>query len=445
MDEFQSYFVVKGGTRDGEYGPTSRVVGGDPTLFQRMFPEFCIVEKECSSEFISPARGKYSKEPTIGALSMEQAGAGWACDIIDFDDCIGEKNTKTGMRLEDLEKGIAMYSKLKMNYGFRHIVGTRYNPADPYGLLAEANGITDIYSNHDDLPELRYLGRPCWWLHNQPYKQPDYKTWIPNEADVDLFFPEDLPFRFLAKELREQTATFFSQELNNPILASNVEFTDDLIRSCMVDYSALPKSGDTFIVWDLAGQGIDHSVGAVGLLDSRGEWWITDIIRGQFNHSERPYQIVKAISAYRPKRTGIEDSNNARLMEESMDRHGREMKVALDIDWITLGKGTPDAKYNRIMTLHPWFSSHRIHLLNTILCMDQLIKEFKHVVNRRARNDIPDALARLVLQYSGLSTAKSLPAPEERLKEWNEIADREFFELVFGQGKYAKKGWEKEG
>ena len=71
IDEFQSYFVVKDGIREDH-----RVVGGEPTFFQQLFPEFSITQNELSVEFISPARKTYFKEPTIGALSMESAGAG---------------------------------------------------------------------------------------------------------------------------------------------------------------------------------------------------------------------------------------------------------------------------------------------------------------------------------------------------------------------------------
>jgi hypothetical protein len=258
---------------------------------------------------------------------------------------------------------------------------------------------------------------------------------------LDLFFPEDLPFRFLAKELKEQPETFFSQELNDPQRASNVQFTEDLIRSCMVDHSAVPKSGDIFIMWDCAlsaNRMSDYTVGVVGFLDLRGEWWILDIIRGKFTYSERPYQIVKAIQVFRPKRTGIENANGAENMIETIDRHGKEMKVAVEIDWITLGRGTDDAKYERIITLHPWFTTRRIHLLNTINCMDSLIREFARIANKRSKNDIPDALARLVLQYSGLSLSRSQPSPENALKDWNEAADDELYNLIFGQGKYVE-------
>ena len=58
--------------------------------------------------------------------------------------------------------------------------------------------------------------------------------------------------------------------------------------------------------------------------------------------------------------------------------------------------------------------------------------------NKRSKNDIPDALARLVAQYSGLAQIRSLPSPEENVREWNEIADQEMYDLIFGQGKYSE-------
>ena len=240
VGEYQNYFVVRKSERD-EQGVLS---GGEPTFFQELLWDFCITESETKKgEFISPARKVFSKEPTIGALSVEQSGSGWSSDIVDFDDVLSDDNTETGQQLEKLEKRIAMATNLRKKYGFRHIVGTRYNPLDAYGNLAAANGIKDLYGEYET-EDFKYQCKPCWWLKDQPFKQPEYDTWVPNAADVTLFFPEDLTFKVLAKELKEQPETFFSQELNDPVEASGVQFTEDLVRSCFIDHSNLPKVGN---------------------------------------------------------------------------------------------------------------------------------------------------------------------------------------------------------
>lgn len=433
--EFRQYFVVKGGMRDKA---TNTVIEGKPTIFQQLFPEFAITEDECRSEFVSPARKEFSKDPTIEAFSMEKAGSGWVCDIVDFDDAVSDQNTKTGGQLQQLHKSMAMYTKMKGNHGFRHIVGTRYHPLDPYGVLADAHNFRG-YGEFEDA-DLKYICKPAWWLKGQKYLQPDYKTWVPNELDVDLYFAEDLPYRFLAKELKEQPEVFFSQELNDPIEASGVQFTEDLVRSAFCDYSALPRDGITFIAWDCAGStgmGRDFSVGAVGLLDTKGEWWITEIVRGRFSHTELPLQIVIAIQKHRPKAVCIEDATGAKFMTSELDRKAKEFNVPLNIEWVSVGRGVKDMKFDRMATLHPLFTSRRIHFLNSIACLDDLMKEFQNIGNDKSRNDIPDAVSRLTTQYAHIAGAASMP-PEDKARAWRELKEKEFSDLVYGKGRYAQ-------
>lgn len=437
VQEFQNYFVVKGATRD----KAGKMSGGEPTFFQQLFPEFCITEKESvkAGEFTSPARKVFSKEPTIGSLSIEQSGSGWSVDLLDFDDVLSDQNTATGLQLEKLAKAIDMATNLRKKYGFRTIVGTRYNPLDAYGNIAEANGVKQLYGSCDT-PDLKYLCMPCWWLKDTDYIQPDYKNWVPNAADLTLFFPQDLSFKILAKELREGPDTFFSQELNNPVEAAGMQFTEDLIKSAFIDHTQLPKIGQVYTVWDIAysvKEARDYTVGVTGLLDEHGEWWITDIIRGRYDYSELPYQIVNAIRLNRPVETLIEDSNGVSFLKPELNRVAKDLGVELKINWASLGQGRANQKYDRMITTHPLFTTRRIHILNTIGCTPDLVKEFIAIGNQRQRNDIPDAISRMTTTYSGLAQAKSLQTPEEQLQEWHSVNDREFHDMIFRQGRYA--------
>lgn len=442
VEEFQSYLIVKGAERNPV---TKKLEGGEQTLFQELFPEFCITQKESSKggDFISPARKNFSKEPTIGALSIQQSGSGWSCDILDFDDVLSDDNTETGLQLEKLEKRIAMATNLRKKFGFRHLVGTRYHPLDAYGHLAESNDIIQLYGDAET-ENLKYLCRPCWWLKGEPYKQPDYKVWKPNAAEVDLFFPEDLTFRIMAKELKEQPEVFFSQELNDPVEAANVQFTDDLVRSCFVDHTCLPKEGVTYVAWDLAygtKAGRDYTVGAVGFMDRQGRWFITDLVRGRYSHTELSYQIVNTNRLHNPLRYCIEDTTGARWITNDIDRTAKEMDVSTDLDWISLGQGTDDAKMDRMVTLHPLMTGKRLFFLNTLLYVDDLVKEFKNIGTKRTRNDIPDAISRLCLTYAVQAQRLSYRLDEEERAavEFHELAEKQVSDMIFGKGRYAPK------
>lgn len=435
INELQSYFVVKG---QSERNPeTNLVEGGEPTKFHNLFPHLAITEKELrDGKLFLPHQGK-SENPAAGSLSIDSTSSGWHCDLMDLDDVISDDNAESGNLLEKLGGRIAMVRELLMNYGFRHIVGTRYHPLDPYGILAEQSGIQELYGDATT-PDLAYMCRPCWWLKgSERFKQPDYKTWEPREEDVDLFFPEGAPFKDLRKKLKNPQ-TFYSQQLNDPIEASGVVFTEELVRSRMVDHTQLPRQGKTFIRWDLAygtKRGRDYRVGAVGLLDEQGRWWITAIIRGLFDFNELPFQIVNGIRIHHPERVAIEDSQGAKWMTNDLDRRAKEMGVELNIDWVTV-ENTEDAKAIRMLTLHPLMVEGRIFILNSIECMDDLLKEFRNVGNKNSRNDIPDAISGLTTGYGGAAQFNSLPTPAEDAQMWREIRDKDFSNMIFCRGAY---------
>jgi predicted phage terminase large subunit-like protein len=292
-----------------------------------------------------------------------------------------------------------------------------------------------------DVEGLKYMCRPCWWLKGQPYKQPDYKVWVPNAADVDLFFPEGSGFAALKKKMKNP-ATFFSQQLNSPLEAAGLSFTEEMMTSCFIDHKALPKRGLTFEAWDLATSVQnyrDYTVGIVGLLDEKGEWWIIDIKRGRFDFTERCSQVVNAIREYRPKRVAIEDVHAAQdSMTPTLDRQAKIFNVPLNIDWINLGQGTADQKFARMSTLHPWLRERRIHFLNTLPYIDDLVKEFCNIGNKNAQNDIPDAVAHLVQQYSRHSVEMKAVTSEDDERAWREMEELEFRQMIFQQGRYSE-------
>lgn len=445
IDELASYFTVRGKAfRDPE---TNLVRGGRWTDFQLLFPEHCITENEgISGEYITPARlslppNLIFKDPTAGTISMNGTSSGWHCDIIDYDDPVSDRNSESGNLLEKLKDRMDMIFELVMNYGFRHTVATRYNPLDPYGVHATDHGITEIYGDFEN-DGLKYMGRPCWWLKGQPWKQPDYKAnGCPAEEEVDLFFPEGAPFLALRKKFKNRKI-FFSQQLNDPVEAAEMPFTEEMLRACIVDHTALPKQGVTFTSWDLAWSiknNRDYTVGIVGMLDDRREWWIVDIVRGRFDFSEKCFHIVNTIKNRRPVRTAVEDCAAAKdSMSETIWRIAKNLQVETAIDWIIPGRTTDDAKYLRMCVLHPWVREKRIHFLNTIDCIDDLMKEFRNIGNKRSRNDIPDAMAQMVSQYSGAAMIQV--TPEVAKEQWQELRESEFERLIFGRGKYAPGG-----
>lgn len=445
IDQLTRYFTVQG---KAERNPeTNLLEGGRWTEFQELFKEHCISESEAvRGEFITPARkflpaNLIEKEPTAGTISMEGTSSGWHCDVLDYDDPISDRNSESGNRLEQLSNRMAMIFELLMNYGFRHIVATRYQPSDPYGILAETHGIRELYGEFES-DGLKYMCKPALWLKGEPYKQPDYKmTGFPRAEEVDLFFPEGAPYGALKKKFKNKK-TFYSQQLNNPFDAAEMPFTEELVKSCFIDHTALPKTGVTYAAWDLALSTKayrDYTVGIIGMIDEQRRWWIINIIRSRFDFSEKCFQIVNSIRNFRPIRTAIEDVQGAQAsMVEPLYRLSKTMNTELNIDWVPIGRGNGlDAKYIHMCSLHSWMTSKRIFFLNTIDCLDDLVKEFVHVGRRNSsiHDDIPDAVAHLVKQYSGPAQV-SVPMSSSQ-EQWAQMRESEFEQLMFRRGKYA--------
>jgi phage terminase large subunit-like protein len=443
INQLTNYFVVRG---KAERNPeTNLLEGGNPTVFQELFPEHCVTESEgIQGEFTTPARrplppNLVEKETTAGTISMQGTSSGWHSDVTDFDDPISDRNSETGNQLEKLRNRISMINELVMNYGFTNYVATRYDPSDPYGVIAESHDIRDLYGDFE-ADDLLYMCRPCLWLKGEKYKQPNYDQGFPTEESVDLFFPEGSPYKALKKKFKNRKI-FFSQQLNDPQRSASVEFTDELLRACLIDHSALPRTGLIFASWDLAvtaKRNSDESCGIVGLIDDQRRWWIIDIVKGRFNFSERCHQVVKTIGIHHPRRTCIEDEHGTQdNLSGPLDRAAKEAKIPLDVDWISLGKGTKDAKYVRICGLHPWMTSKRLYFLNSIPYVDELIRQFKNAKPQNSSADeIPDAMSRLVEQYTRFAAEVKAPSTMDDERRWQELSEKDFHDMIYGKGRY---------
>lgn len=442
INQLGDYFVVRGNAKRNP--ETNRLEGGTWSTFQQLFPEHCITETEANQgEYITPMRYDAGSNfgvtvPTAGTLSMDSSTSGWRCDVLDFDDPVSDRNSESGTQLEKLGNRIAMINELLMSGGFRHTVATRYDPLDPYGKQAEASGIVELYGDFER-DGLKYMCRPCWWLKDRPFIQPDYQTGCPKQEDLDFFYPDGPSYQELKRKFKNPKV-FFSQQLNDPMNATGVEFTDELLRSCLIDHSALPKTGSIFASWDLANtvsKSADYSSGIVGLIDEQRRWWIISIISGKYNFSERVLNIVKTIAQHHPRRTCIEDVHGVQdSMREPLDRQAKLLKVPLDIDWVTGHTGIKDRKYIRMCGLHPWMMEKRFFVLNTCDNIDNYIQQFKRLRAVAAVNDIPDAMARLVEQYTRYAAEVKAPTSSEDQVRWREMEDRDFHNMIFRKGKY---------
>jgi len=362
------------------------------------------------------------------------------------DDILTDNNIRSTSRVLAIDKRFHMSHKLLPWWGYRDTIGTRYENDDTYGRLMRAMGLGDdaLYGNIE-VPEqgFKYLCFPAWWqkgtgedgegeLKNK-YIAPTTEN---TEDQCDFLDKSIWPFKAMHQDLVLDPRTHSSQYLNNPVLASECDFTREGLIRCFVDWTQRPMGGKVFAIVDLAysdKRGRDFTVIAVGMWYNDA-LWIIDIVRGRFKPEEMAEQIVGVIRDYPEiESMGIEESVGARWLKNDIFSCAERQGIILpNIEWISLGQGEKDAKENRIKGIVPLYKNGRFFILTNVRTeQDEIIREF---ISGRAKKDIPDAISRF-LKYQSLSTSpEDKQAKIDRRRAQREQAQ---FDLIFGQGVHA--------
>jgi hypothetical protein len=462
----KSYFLVPGwdGIRDDKDQPVWNEKAR-PNRFHLLYPEHCTAEvgKERGAQdyWVTPARQlvsinpkhRHIKDPTVYALSIESNNTGWRCEVMKNDDILTDKNTTSPARMEGIDRRFHMSRKLlPIGWGYRDTIGTRYDGDDTYGRLMKKMGIKDDVpyglierrSQDKDIPgTFKYLCKPAWWLKGTgPDDEGDLRsTYLPPTKDCTKeqcgYLDEELwPYEGLIADLRLDPKSHASQYLNNPILAGEQDFTREGMLKCKIEWTRMPLYAKTFGIIDLAysdKRGRDFTVMAVGAWYNDA-LWVKDIVCGRIKPEEMAEQIVGIARDYPELEIlGIEDSVGAKWLKNDIYRLAEAQGVKLPIiEWISLGQGEKDAKDTRIKGLVPLYKSGRLFFLDNIRTdFEDVMKQFCSV---RGKKDIPDAVARL-LEYR--SRVESPEDKAEKIKQRQDLREKELYDMIYGQGRYA--------
>ena len=384
------------------------VIRGEPTRFQRLFPEFCIHPGEkYERKFVAPCRRnpKRHKEATAWSNSVDSALSGWHPDMLIPDDVVNDENSENFERIGKVKKIFYMAKKLlEPVHGRMVFIGTRHDPSDLGGELIS-----------EQLPRRKFLVRAALWARPElsvgRRKELEARMRDPNVPssefdpnDWELLFPERLSFAFLMGERGpglEKFQTFGSQYLNDPVVAAGQAlFTLEALREASVPVNTIPVAGEIFGHVDLAyaaKRGSDYTTITIGLVDQNQRLFILEIIRGRFATHELVYNIVDAIRRWNPASMGVEDSLGAKWLLSDLDRMAADMRVALHIDWIPVDS-SPKAKDGRVKSCEDLLYQRRLFFSNAIACMDDLYREFCEY-GKAPHDDIPDGISQIAVRH----------------------------------------------
>ncbi|HEX3682215.1 MAG TPA: phage terminase large subunit [Bryobacteraceae bacterium] len=403
-EEYRNYFLVR---------------EGEPTLFQLLFPEFCVPagKKIKSNQWHCPARVNYKKEPTLWASSIESNLPGWHCTVLKCDDVVTNVNAADPAQIEKVISKFNFARKLVDPGGYIDVVGTPYDPNDLYSFLKKNSAPGT----------LKVLERPAWTVRPHANFKPETEL---TADDVDLLFPARLTFDFLRKEMLLDPITFRSQYLIDARSRSRSLFAEEQVRAAILPWQAIPAELSYFAVWDLAYGGnafrTDYSAGAIIGVDSNCRMYVLDLMYGRMVPSDLCFRIADFIRKYPLTITHIEDSPGAKFLEPNIAQACQQLGVKPVLNWIPIDR-QKDAKIIRVAALAELLKQGRVFFSGACPFLEDLVTNLCDFTgNKNAHDDIADCLA---------LGAKYLPripeAPKANVDAWAEIQRRALDELLY--------------
>lgn len=187
-------------------------------IFQKYWPEYIHPdvgkrEKWSQTKIIvdHPKRKKEGiRDATIACAGLTTNTTGWHADVICADDLVVPENAYTEDGRDSVAKKSSQFTSIRNTGGFTMACGTRYHPADVYGIWKEAT-----YEAYDNVGD--YLGKQAIWdVKEFAVENEGVFTWPRRIRDDGKAFGFDQ--RSLARIEAEYTdkIQFYAQYYNNP-------------------------------------------------------------------------------------------------------------------------------------------------------------------------------------------------------------------------------------
>lgn len=427
------------------------VVKDKPTRFQRLFPEFCINERQrYDDHYEAPCRRNPQglKEPTAMSNSIDSALSSWHYDVIKAFDLVNNDNWKIESRRKDVIKNFYTNKNLVMRYGYVDNEGTRYHPED---LHAERFAQSS--------PRMKHICRPAMWTKptlaaerrvelEARLRNPNVSSSEFRAEDWELLFPEyrtadgrdvGISFEYLMSERGpslEKFEAFFAQLLNDPIAATGgVAITRDQLRRATIPFAQVPREGPIFLLFDLAygqSKSANSTAGAVARLDEQGRLIFLELIWGKFVTHELEFAIVDAIRRWSPAACEIEDSMGAKWLTSGLQLQALRMGVPINVSYFPIDKGEA-AKDARVRACESPIESGRVLFSSGMEHLEMLYQQLEKWGHSEER-DLADAMGLMVQRHLPALPASGYDLVGEEAYE--EGRRRELHDFIHGIGAF---------
>jgi hypothetical protein len=307
-------------------------------------------------DYIHPEEGKRSKwtgskidvdhpkrdsegvrDHTVACAGLTTNTTGWHADVIVSDDIVIPENAYTREQREQVKKKVSQFTSIRNPGGFTLACGTRYHPADIYGVWAKQT--YKVYDNEG----LFIAEYPVWEIEERVVETDGLFLWPrTTRADGKAFgFNQNVLARIYAEyEDKEQ---YFAQYYNNPNKLGAHRITSDLFQYYEQRHIAVmdnivyfkDKKLNVCAAIDFAfslKKEADYSAIAVVGMDWQGDTYILDIARFKTNKIGEYFREIIALQTRWEFRKLIAEVTAAQevIVEDLKDyvsKEGRKLSI----------------------------------------------------------------------------------------------------------------------
>ena len=384
------------------------------------FPEHVIHKAPKAGEFITPARKKFRRDPTIKAVSIEQSLSGFHPDIIKSEDVQDNRNSQTAYGLKKVRQNFYINLKMLGETGLLDVTATRYGPMDLYGdMIAKAGEETIL------------LWKPAYIRKPHALKMEDDEL---TEEDVILQFPEQLSWNFLRSEKILDESSWWTQYMNIAEGSFRATFPLDKLNSARVAPEISERDGKVYIAWRFEYGDNRNAAGAVGV-EVDGRMTIVDLVRGQFAPTSLARKVVALAKKWETRRVEIEDTPGARSMLPQIRNECIEADWKLEIVW---GEFLLDetARALAIKCAEPHLLAGRLLFADEMPHSPEAFRQLYHF-GMIEETEIASVIARVTARLPLSIASADLDFNNE--EAYQKYIGEDAYNRVYGRGRYEEK------
>lgn len=316
----------------------------DKSELPKIFGTF-VSDRWREDDIVIRQRTTANKTPSVATTGVEAEQTSAHYTVIFNDDLQGHQNSQTKEQREKVKRFRESEFDL-LDPGCEMLdIGTRYHLDDVYAhILENEKEYTDVM-----IRKVIENGRLIFPRKFSMKLVPGSKNWIAS--------PDEQTFEYVNYLKKTKGASFYSQYMNDPVDEENQLFK----RHYFQHYSKRPERLFVGMAMDpalSAKQDGDYFAINIAGMDSEGDIYVLDTVRGLWTPSQAIENIFKTYLKWRPHAIGLETQGFQRTLKYALEAEMRKRKIFFPITELT--HASNQTKEFRIKALEPYYAAGKI-------------------------------------------------------------------------------------